>query len=80
MDTYGIEEGKTETYNFNYLTILSMADDEWIEFLGKITFQFEEGDLETLSLELDKEIKECNFLLLSTLAKRTLLKEIYWML
>lgn len=74
METYDIEEGKTETYNFNYLTIVSMSDDEWIEFLGKITFQFEEGDLETLSLELDKEIKECNFFSVEHFGKENLIK------
>lgn len=74
METYGIKEGEPETYHINYLTIKKMRFDEWVEFLKKISFQFDESDLETLSLELDREIKECEFFSIEHFGKENLIK------
>ncbi|MEK5174567.1 hypothetical protein NST63_15350 [Heyndrickxia sp. FSL W8-0496] len=74
QETYSIEEDKPETYHINYLTIKKMANDEWVEFLEKISFKFDESDLETLSQELDKEIKECQFFSTEHFGKENLIK------
>lgn len=73
-ETYNIEEGKPETYHINYLTIKKMVHDDWVEFLEKISFKFDESDLETLSQELDKEIKECQFFSAEHFGKENLIK------
>lgn len=74
METYSIKEDEPETYHINYLTIKKMRDDEWVEFLKKISFQFDESDLEILSLELDREIKECEFFSVEHFDKENLIK------
>ncbi|WP_236805655.1 hypothetical protein [Bacillus cereus] len=38
-----------------------MNGEDWIKFLKQITFQFGEPNLEELIVELDSEIKECDF-------------------
>ncbi|MBM4763852.1 hypothetical protein [Bacillus sp. B15-48] len=73
-ETYSIEEDKLETYHINYLTIKKMVNDDWVEFLEKISFKFEESDLETLSQELDREIKECQFFSTEHFGKENLIK------
>lgn len=73
-ETYSIEEDKPETYHINYLTIKKMTNDEWVEFLEKISLKFDESDLETLSQELDKEIKECQFFSAEHFGKENLIK------
>ncbi|AZU61680.1 hypothetical protein [Neobacillus mesonae] len=73
-ETYSIEEDKPETYHINYLTIKKMVNYDWVEFLEKISFKFDESDLETLSQELDKEIKECQFFSTEHFGKENLIK------
>jgi len=73
-ETYSIEEDKTETYHINYFTIKNMVHNEWVEFLERISFKFDESDLETLSQELDKEIKECQFFTTEHFGKENLIK------
>ncbi|HDR8488772.1 TPA: hypothetical protein QC445_005719 [Bacillus cereus] len=73
-ETYSIEEDKPETYHINYLKIKKMTNDEWLEFLKKISLKFDESDLEILSQELDKEIKECQFFSAEHFGKENLIK------
>lgn len=73
-ETYSIEENKPETYHINYLTIKKMVNDDWVEFLKKISFKFDESDIETLSQELDKEIKECQYFSTEHFGKENLIK------
>ncbi len=73
-ETYDIEEDKPDTYHVNYLTIKKMAHDDWIEFLEKISFEFDKSDLETLSEELDIEIKECQFFVAEHFGKENLIR------
>lgn len=73
-ETYDIEKDKPDTYHVNYLTIEKMEHDDWVEFLEKISFEFGKSDLETLSLELDREIKECQFFSAEHFGKENLIK------
>ncbi|WP_079529956.1 hypothetical protein [Halobacillus hunanensis] len=56
---YRINSKKPNTYKGYYRKILQMKSKDWIQFLKQVTFQFGEGDLEQLVVELDAEIKEC---------------------
>lgn len=73
-ETYDIEEEKPETYTKNYMIIKKMLIEDWKEFLEKISFKFGESDLEKLSEELDKEIKECRFFTAEHFGKEDLIK------
>ncbi|HDR8418587.1 TPA: hypothetical protein QC286_006135, partial [Bacillus cereus] len=60
-EQYNIVEEKRETYKGFYEEITNMNGEDWIKFLKQITFQFGEPNLEELIVELDSEIKECDF-------------------
>ncbi|MCU5086360.1 hypothetical protein OCA23_23945 [Bacillus cereus] len=60
-EQYNIVEEKRETYRGFYEEITNMNGEDWIKFLKQITFQFGEPNLEELIVELDSEIKECDF-------------------
>ncbi|MED3897262.1 hypothetical protein P4797_20010 [Priestia aryabhattai] len=55
---YDIDATNPETFAGFYAEIISMDKEEWILFLKRVTFQFGQGDLDALTEELDKEIKE----------------------
>lgn len=74
IETYKIDESKIETYHINYLKIKKMTQDDWAEFLEKVSFKFGESDLEILTQELNKEIKECQFFSVEHFGKENLIR------
>lgn len=58
---YKIEEGKLSTYTTNYKKMLNMDKVDWINFFKSIDFQFGQVDLETIELEIENDIRLCEF-------------------
>ncbi|MEK4871224.1 hypothetical protein [Niallia sp. FSL W8-1348] len=59
IEQYKIVPSKPSTYKGVYEKIIVMDKEEWRKFLKKLTFQFGQGNLDELTVELEKEIKEC---------------------
>jgi len=59
-DEYRITEKKSTHNNGFYKDILKLTSNDWKIFLKQVTFQFGQGDLDKVSLELLEEIKMSN--------------------
>ncbi|XKO54672.1 hypothetical protein ACI2WT_18275 [Lysinibacillus fusiformis] len=74
IDEYNIDISKVETYKGYYEELIRMDGESWNTFLNSVTFQFGEGDIDELNLELEKEIKECNFYRLEHVNREQVIK------
>lgn len=66
---YKIEDGDPKTHNINYTRIKNMSEQEWINFLDTIDFQFGQVNLEQIESDIEKDIRACKFFTIEHLDK-----------
>ncbi|EJR13191.1 hypothetical protein LKL81_11235 [Bacillus paranthracis] len=74
QEQYSIDANDLKTYKGFYEKIINMDKEKWIKFLKRTTFQFGQDNLEKLTEELDKEIKECELYALEHVNKEQQIK------
>lgn len=58
---YKIKEEDSATYTTNYRKIIKMNKTDWINFLSSIDFQFGQVNLENIEVEIENDIRMCEF-------------------